>query len=596
VSDPILLFLILDAVALLGLGASTSRVPPSVCGFLTTILCGLGLLLCLPPLLMRMPSSTLAVPVGPPGLSLHFALDPLALFFLVIAFLAATAISAFHATPVQSAGSVRATAFCVGGVILSLLAADGVALVVGLAGSCAAIGIRRGTLPLAPILLLGAVCLLTPAGYAPRFDTIAAAPIDATHAATAAALTLGAAATLAWPTSAEDRCWFRDALIAGLLIPFGIYVLLRLTTELSGNAVPPWWGFVVLLVGGAAAVFQGWFAAGTRDIDIAAAALLRQRFGHAIATIGLALIARSADLPGAATFALEATCLTAIGAAAAGTLTTLCAHVIGSSAGTYRLSRLGGLAHTMPATSSALSAGLLAMAALPPSLGFAALWLSFQSILSAPRTGGLPVQLPLALIAAAIAVSAALGVAASVRIVGIAVLGRPRTPRGAGAAEGPSPIRIILLSLAGVSLTAGIVPGPLLWLLADPAIHALTGLPSTRGLGFLAISGSSPRYLALPVLALIGLAAWIPLRALRQARARGKVAGPWLQGMTPPVGLPFGNPAAQSAGAGFLPRLPTIPWPRLPVLPKPQIPSATAGIWLIVVGFAVLLLMLMGLQ
>jgi hydrogenase-4 component B len=596
VSDPILLFLILDAVALLGLGVSSARVPASVCGFLATMLCGLGLLLCLPPLLMRAPSTALAVPVGPPGLSLHFALDPLALFFLVIAFLAATAIAAFHAAPAQSAGSVRATAFCVGGIILALLAADGVALVVGLAISCAATGTRGGTLPLAPILLLGAVCLLTPAGYAPRFDAIAAAPIEAGHATAAAALTIGAAGILAWPAPAGSRCWFRDALIAGLLIPFGIYLLLRLTIEMSGNATPPWWGFVVLLVGGAAAVLHGWSAAGTQDIDIATAALARQRLGHAIATIGLGLIARSADLPGAATFALEATCLTAFGAAAAGTLTMLGAHVIGGSAGTYRLSRLGGLVHTMKATSAALSAGLLATVALPPSLGFAALWLSFQSILSAPRTGGLTGQLPLGLIAAAIAVSAALAVAAAVRIVGIAVLGRPRTPRGAGAAEGPSPIRIILLSLAGVSLAAGIVPGPLLWLLADPAIHALTGLPSTRGLGFLSVSGSSPGYLALPLLALIGLAAWIPLRALRQASARGKVAGPWLHGMQPPVGLPFGNPAAQSAGAGFLPRLPILPLPRLPSLPKPPAPSAPAGIWLIVVGFAVLLLILMGVQ
>jgi hypothetical protein len=250
----------------------------------------------------------------------------------------------------------------------------------------------------------------------------------------------------------------------------------------------------------------------------------------------------------------------------------------------------------MPATSSALSAALMTTSALPPSLGFAALWLSFQSILSAPRTGGLPAQLPLALAAAAIALSAALAVAASVRIVGIALLGRPRTPSGAGAAEGQSPIRAILLTLAGLSLAAGILPGPLLWLLADPAIHALTGLPSDRGLGLLSVSGSSPSYLALPVLALIGLAAAIPVRALRQARARGKPAGPWMQGMQPQAGLPFGDPHAQSAGAGFLPTLPSVTLPRLPTLPKPKAPPATAGPWLIVIGFAVLLLILTGAQ
>jgi hydrogenase-4 component B len=596
VSDPILLFLILDAVALLLLGASTAVLPPAVRGLMTTILCGLGPLLCLPPLLMRTPATSMAVPIGPPGMALHFVLDPLALFFLVIAFLAATAIAAFQATSVQPAASVQVTALCTGGMILAVLAADGVALALGLAAACAAIGQReRGPLTLVPFLLLAAICLLTPPGYGPRFDIIAAAPIDPNHAIAAAALTVAAVSALAWP-SAGDRGWTGDALAAGLLIPFGIYVLLRLAVDLSVNATPPWWGFVLILAGGGAAIAQGWRAAKAPDIDAAIAALLRQQSGLAVASVGLTLIARAADLPGAATFALEATCLTAVGLGTAGTLMTLSAHVIGSSAGTYRLSRLGGLAHAMPATSAGLSAGLLATSALPPGLGFAALWLSFQSILSAPRTGGLPAQLPLALIAAAIALSAALGIAASVRIAGIAILGRPRTPRGAGAAESPSPIRTILLALGAIALVAGVLPGPLLWLLAGPAIRGLTGLPSNRGLGLLSVSGASPSYLALPVLALIGLFAGIPMRALRQYRARGKPVGPWLQGMQPPVGLPFGDPAAQSTGAGFLPSLPSIRLPRLPTLPKPRVPPATTGPWLIVIAFAVLLLILTGVQ
>jgi hydrogenase-4 component B len=596
VSDPILLFLILDAVALLLLGASPAVLPPAARGLLTTMLCGLGPLLCLPLLLMRTQPTHLAVPIGPPGLSLHFALDPLALFFLVIAFLAGTAIAAVQAIPIQPATSMRPTTFCIGGTILALLAADGITLALGLATICAATGYRgRGPLPLVPFLLLAAVCLLTPPGYAPRFDTIAAAPIDPSHAIAAGALTLAAVAALSWP-AVPNRFWSQNALSAGLLIPFGLYLLLRLTADLSVNTAPSWWGFVLLLAGGAAAIAQGWHAAITPDIDTATSALIRQQSSLAIGTIGLALIARAADLPGAATFALEATCLIAIGAAAAGTLTTLSAHVIGTSAGTYRLSRLGSLTHSMPATSAALSAGLLTTSALPPSLGFAALWLSFQSILSAPRTGGLPAQLPLALAAGAIALSAALAIAASVRIAGIAILVRPRTPSGAGAAEGQSPIRAILLTLAGLSLAAGILPGPLLWLLADPAIHALTGLPSNPGLGLLSVSGSSPSYLALPVLAVIGLAAAIPVRALRQARARGKSAGPWMQGMPPPVGLPFGDPAAQSAGAGFLPALPSVTLPRLRTFPKPKPPPATAGPWLIVIGFAVLLLILTGAQ
>jgi hydrogenase-4 component B len=273
----------------------------------------------------------------------------------------------------------------------------------------------------------------------------------------------------------------------------------------------------------------------------------------------------------------------------------LSAHGIGASAGTYRLSRLGGLVHTMPRASASLAAGLLTNSALPPTLGFAVLWLSFQSIVSAPRTGALPLQVALALVAATTALSAALATAAFVRIVGVALLGRPRTPRGAGARESPSPVGTILLTLAGVSLAAGVLPGPLLWFLADPAVHALTGLPSNRGLALLSVSGSAPGYLALPILALLGLAIGAVMMLPRRSRAEAKAVGPWTEGMQPPTGLPFGDPAAQSAGTGFLPALPAIPlrrFARVPAIPPPRLSPVTTGLWLILAAFAMLLLVL----
>jgi formate hydrogenlyase subunit 3/multisubunit Na+/H+ antiporter MnhD subunit len=482
-------------------------------------------------------------------------------------------------------------ACCLGGTTIAFLAADAVTLALGLTAACIAIAHGTSRLIPVPLLLLTAIVLLTPPGYAPRFDTIAAAPIDPGRATAAAALAIAAAGALTWQPAA-DRSWTRAALHVGVLIPFGLYVVLRVTADLAGSAAQSWWGSVLLLAGGITAVVHAWEAAATPNLDTAIGALMRRQAGLATTTVGLALIARTADLPGAATFALEATCLAAVAAATAGVLATLAAHTIGTSAGTYRLSALGGLVHPMPGTSTALAAGLLALSALPPTLGFAALWLSFQSILSAPRTGGLVAQLPLALGAAAIALSAALAIAASVRIVGIAILGRPRTPRGAGAAECQSPVRTTLLALAALSLLAGILPGPALWLLANPAIHAVTGLAANRGLGVLSVPGSNPTYLALPVLALIGLAATIPMRFLRRPRAPAKAVGPWTEGMELPVGLPFGDPAAQSTGAGFLPPLPAIPWPRLPAVPKPPALPATFGPWLLVIGFAALLLVL----
>jgi len=607
VSDPILPFLAFDVVALLLLGRFASLLPLAACGFVAAALCGLGALLCLPPLLLGLPPTALALPVGPPGLSLHLALDPLATAFLLNVFLAGTVISAFQASsvPLTKLASVQTSALCLAGIVCSLIAADGVSLAIGIAITCGAMnGPRHRTLML-PLLVLTAVCLLTPAGFAPGFEAIGAAPADPNHATAAGALALLAVAgliRLGWVTpdpakaDAPERCWTRDALTAGALLPFTAYLLSRLLLDLSGTAGQAWFGLLLLLAGGAAAVADSWRAAADPDIVSAIAALIRRQAGLAMTGIGLALVARAADLPDAAALALQAVFLMAIGGSLAGPLTLLAAHAIGASAGTYRLSRLGGLVHTMPATSAALAAGLLALCALPPSFGFAALWLLFQSILSAPRTGGLPSQLPLALTAAALALSAALATTASVRLIGIALLGRPRTPRGSGARESQSPVRTILLTLAGLSLAVGMLPGATLWLLADPAIRGLTGVPQARP-ALLAASGAAQGYVALPVLALIALATGVGIMTRRSLK-EAKIAGLWADGMKPPAGLPFGEPAAQSTGAGFLPALPAmkLPWmprmPRLAIVVPARPPSAIAGLWLVLTAFGLLLLVL----
>jgi formate hydrogenlyase subunit 3/multisubunit Na+/H+ antiporter MnhD subunit len=593
VNDPILLFLTADVVALLLLGTFAATLPFAACGFLATALGGLGMLLCLPPLLTDIAATDLALPIGPPALSLHLAIDPLSAFFLVLVFLAATAIAAFQATtnPPSGVTLVRTTTFCLAGTALSLLAADAVTLATGLAIVCGTIGLVRGSrsVLLIPLSLLAAVCLLAPNGRAAGFDTIRAASVGPNHATAAAVLTIAAVTRLIW-TCSDERCWTREALTAGVLIPFGAYLLLRLIADLPGSAVPPWGAFVLLLSGGAIAVTQGWQAASHQDIDRSVLYLARRQAGLAMAGIGLAMIARSADLPGAASFALAATFLSAIGGSVAAVLTSLSVQAIVASAGTYRLSRLGGLVHAMPATSAALAVGLLGLSAIPPGLGFASLWLLFEAVLSAPRTGGLLFQLPLALTGAAIALSAALTTAASIRLIGIAILGRPRTPRGAGARESPSPVRTILLALSGLSILAGILPGSILWLLARPAIRGLIG--ANTDLAWVSPSLAAPGYRALPVVALLALATGGVILLSRRSRKEAKPAGLWTDGMAPPVGLPFGEPAAQSAGQGFLPPLPDIAVSthlRLPVFPSLRPPGAVAGLWLILAAFGALL-------
>jgi hypothetical protein len=196
VTDPILLFLILDMAALLVLGACAALVPPAAGLFLTAGLAGLGAFLCLPPLFFSWPAAALNLPAGPPGLHLHLALEPLPAFFLLLAFLSGTAIAAFQGTTAAHSSSVRVTALCLAGTAMSLLAADGVTLTMGSALVCGIIvrdwrSRRTPAALLIPLLLLAAVCLLTPTGFTPRFDAIRAAPIGMGSAA-AAMMTIAA--------------------------------------------------------------------------------------------------------------------------------------------------------------------------------------------------------------------------------------------------------------------------------------------------------------------------------------------------------------------------------------------------------------------
>jgi formate hydrogenlyase subunit 3/multisubunit Na+/H+ antiporter MnhD subunit len=600
-------------VALLALGAFAAVVPPRFGPYLTAALSLPGAALCLPPLLLPS-AATMILPAGPPGLHLHLALGAMPAFFLLLILLSGSAIAAFG-------GPSRSTALCLGGAILSLLAADGVTLLFGTAILCGTVypdwTRRRGLHALlVPLLLAGAVCLLTPPGFAPRFDAIRAAPVGVERASVAAMMTAAAITGLICLRPRDGTA----ALAAGAVLPAGIAILIRLIDDLSGQTVQAWWGFILLAAGGSIAVAFAWRAAAAPGIGDSVANLIRRQGGLMLIGVGLALIARAADLPQAQALAMQAALLLALGGSLAGTAAMFAAEAMSGAAGTARLSRLGGLIHTMPRTSGALSAGLLALSALPPGIGFASVWLLFQALLYAPRTGSLTEQLPLALTALAIALSAAAATSASVRIIGIAVLGRPRSPSGAGAREIARAAGIVLPVLAALPLIAGLIPGPAIRALADPAVRSLIGSsPGIRGgVTMLSTSAASPGYAALPVAALLACATGCVILLLRWRRREAKTAGIWFGGLKPPFGMPFGEPMAQSAGVGFLPELP--PPPRLSLLrhgpaqsgphvaagtgiggpdkpghdvrsrfPIRSIPAATV-LWLVLAAFAILLM------
>lgn len=373
--------------------------------------------------------------------------------------------------------------------------------------------------------------------------------------------------------------------LAGAVAPLVVAALGRsLTPE-----VPSALGIPVALGGIALSVTAAVLAASRETLDDSVLCAAGQQSGLALAAIGIAMLAQACDRPDAAALALVGAMLLALGQSLHGTAGVLAAGAIESAAATRRLDRLGGLVHRMPATTLTLSVALVFPAALPPFAGFAGLWLTFQAALAITRSGAPLVQVTLIAVTAGMGLAAALGIAALVRGVGVACLGRPRTPRSAVAADCRAH-HGIWVALATVAALIGLFPGPVLRLVSVPAIQTATGIDLSGNAGwFLLTPGAGqPGYAPLAI-GVMAAMSWSGLFWLlrHQPQPTPRPVSIWQDGFAaPPAWLPFGDPLTQAGTSGFAPNPPAIPrWRSLiPTRLQPPSPAAAAGLLIVLVA------------
>ncbi|MBV9247991.1 MAG: hypothetical protein JO227_01925 [Acetobacteraceae bacterium] len=531
---------------------------------------GAGLVLALCAVGCRDGYAVLHLPFGVPGRSTQLALDPLCAPFLLLVFLASTASAVIitRGEPNQDHASSSNQLVSLAGCALSLLAADGITLALGLGliaysfrGVC---GLSR----LAPVLF-GAGCVVVGTGLlSPGHPTLGFAEIR-TGASSSLAASFGALISSTGFAAVSGLAPFHlrrldkhSAKCAGLVpsvtVPvIGIYGLVRIYLDLASAASSYWWGLPLLIWGAVSSLLYATAAGPEMEMALENAAA---RWGG-IAAMGLAtaVMARAADLTPVALLALSGVWLAAGTQAICGTLLLLCARAIRAGAGTERLDLLGGLIHSMPVVSASLAVGLFAQAMLPGSAGFAAVWTLFQAQLGIARAGGVLHALPFVMAALVLGFGSAISSATLVRVFGVACLGRPRMPRSAAAEEAPITTRIVLAALSVVILLLGCFPGPALLLFGGPAIQMLTGaaVGGRAGLLLIAPETEAPGYAALPIvllLVVIAVGVWWCMRRLAGGGERRAPA--WEDGFAPPPAwLPFGDPATQSTGVGFMPEV-----------------------------------------
>jgi hydrogenase-4 component B len=279
-----------------------------------------------------------------------------------------------------------------------------------------------------------------------------------------------------------------SALMSGVMIKVALYGLVRVLVEWVG-VLPVWFGVLVLAVGALSAVGGVVYALFQHDLKRLLALHSIENVGIIVLGLGACLILRARDADAWAAFALGAALLHTVNHAVFKSLLFLGAGAFERAVGSLELDRIGGLLRRMPWTAGAFLIGAMAIAGLPPLNGFASEWLTLQALLHVTAYGHVGDGIAGAVALAALAATAALALFCFVKVVGLVLLGPPRSEAAATAQEAPLPMRAALVVLAGVCVVLGVVPGllfsPLVGLApwsSGVATHAGLQLPGTGSL------------------------------------------------------------------------------------------------------------------
>jgi hydrogenase-4 component B len=304
-----------------------------------------------------------------------------------------------------------------------------------------------------------------------------------------------------------------SALMSGVMIKVALYGLVRVLVDWLG-VLPVWFGVLVLAVGALSALGGVVYALFQHDLKRLLALHSIENVGIIVLGVGACLLLRARGAETWAAFALAAALLHCVNHALFKALLFLGAGAFERAVGTLSVDRLGGLLRRMPWSGGAFLVGAAAIAGLPPLNGFASEWLTLQALLHLPRYGHVGDGVVGAAALAALGATAALAVFCFVKVVGLVLLGPPRTTAAAQAQDAPLPLRSALVFLAGACAVLGVAPGLLFGPLAGLAPWAA---PEPVRLGLALPGTGSLRTVGLAVLLVGGTVLLVLLRGGRRA-------------------------------------------------------------------------------
>lgn len=422
-------------------------------------------------------------PSAVPGL----AADKLSGLFLVICFAAAVAISlAFASWAAGPAGPGRrglaaSYALALGAVAVVLTATDAFTLLFawesltlafwllagfdrGKPGRAGAALITLGFGQVSGAALLAGLMLLVTRSGSLALAALAHVPAGSLRATACALLLAGFAVKVGlvpfqvWlPRGYAAAPGPARAIMAGVAVNTGFYGMWR-TLALLG---PPSGAVTVtlLVLASLTAVLGIAHAAVQSGLQRVIAYSSVENTGLILAGFGVALVGASGGDRDLMAVGLLAATLQVIAHTAAKSLLFVSSAGIEAAGHGDDLDDLRGSARLVPWSGTGLAIGSLTLAGLPPTAGFVSEWFLLEALMQQFRVPGLGDRLVLAITGAAVALTAGFAGVTFVRLVGLVVLGRPRSGRaarqpGSGLAGRAG---IVLLSL-GCLVVAAVAP------------------------------------------------------------------------------------------------------------------------------------------
>ncbi len=247
------------------------------------------------------------------------------------------------------------------------------------------------------------------------------------------------------------------ALMSGIMAKTAIYGILRFTF-ITFTDKPSWWGVLILTAGAVSAVLGVAYALMENNIKRLLAYSSIENVGIILIGIGISYIAYSGGNMVLCGLSMMAALFHLLNHTLFKGALFLGAGSIHYSTHTKDMEELGGLIKRMPFTGFLFLIAALSISAIPPFNGFASEWMTYQSLFMSLGSGTSAISLISMLTVAALAMAGALAAACFVKLIGISLLGLPRSEHAESAREVPVTMRIGQGLLTVLCVILGIFP------------------------------------------------------------------------------------------------------------------------------------------